>query len=128
VRSAANRSRRTGRIAVLTVVLTVVGLAGCASDSAPEVPAGPNGSPDPVLVAGRNVFARRCATCHGLGGGGGRGPKLSDGRVVQRYPDVADQVAVVTNGRGGMPKFGDVLDPDEIEAVVRYTREVLSAS
>jgi mono/diheme cytochrome c family protein len=112
----------------LTAVLGVVGLAGCTSGSAPEVPAGPNGSPDPVLVAGRDIFTRRCAACHGLGGGGGRGPKLADGRVVERYPEVADQIALVTNGRNGMPKFADVLDPGEIEAVVRYTREVLSAS
>ena len=42
------------------------------------------------------------------------------------YPDPADQVAVVTNGRGGMPAFGDKLTEEEIAAVVEYTRTVLA--
>jgi mono/diheme cytochrome c family protein len=71
------------------------------------------------------VIVSRCQTCHGASGGGSVGPKLSDGRVVEQYPDVADQIEVVTEGRGSMPAFGEKLDPDEIEAVVRYTREVL---
>ena len=42
------------------------------------------------------------------------------------YPDPADQIAVVTNGRGGMPAFGDRLSAEEIAAVVEYTRTVLA--
>jgi mono/diheme cytochrome c family protein len=46
--------------------------------------------------------------------------------VVAAYPDVAAQIDVVTNGKGdGMPAFADKLTAGEIEAVVRYTREVL---
>lgn len=97
-----------------------------ACGSAPEVPLGPDGKPDPVLVTGRDVFGSRCSSCHASDGGGGRGPKLSDGTVVAAYPDVAAQIDVVTNGKGdGMPAFADKLTAGEIEAVVRYTREVL---
>ena len=42
------------------------------------------------------------------------------------YPDPADQIAVVTNGRGGMPAFGEKLSEEEIAAVVEYTRTVLA--
>ena len=36
-------------------------------------------------------------------------------------------IQVVTEGKGsGMPSFDDKLDPDEIEAVVRYVRDVLN--
>ena len=68
------------------------------------------------------VFADRCAGCHGPDGGGGRGPQLSDGRVAAAFPDIEDQIVVVTEGRGGMPSFGDRLTPDEIRAVVAFSR------
>jgi mono/diheme cytochrome c family protein len=106
----------------------VVSLGACAPATAPEVPAaGPGGRPDPALVAGREIYTRRCAACHGTAGGGGRGPALDGDRLIERYPDPADQVRVVAEGRGGMPAFEGVLDPEELEAVVRYTREVLGA-
>jgi cytochrome c oxidase cbb3-type subunit 3 len=71
---------------------------------------------------GAEVYAARCAGCHGSDGGGGVGPQLSDGEVVDAFPDVADEVAVVTDGRGRMPAFGDRLSPAEIDQVVAYTR------
>ena len=42
------------------------------------------------------------------------------------FPDPQDQIAVVTHGRGGMPAFGERLSPEEIAAVVDYTRTVLA--
>jgi mono/diheme cytochrome c family protein len=68
------------------------------------------------------LFADRCAGCHGPDGGGGRGPQLSDGRAAARFPDIEDQIVVVTDGRGGMPAFGGRLSPDEIRAVVAFSR------
>jgi mono/diheme cytochrome c family protein len=77
-------------------------------------------------VDGANVFGDNCAVCHGGDGSGGIGPRLAGGRVVAVYPDPADQIAVVTNGRDGMPAFADTLSEDEIAAVVEYTRTVLA--
>ena len=51
------------------------------------------------LDLGERVFARNCASCHGRDGGAGVGPKLANGRVVERYPDPSDQRAIVVNGR-----------------------------
>jgi cytochrome c551 len=76
----------------------------------------------PAAVDGRAVFANRCASCHGSDGGGGLGPQLSGGRAAQRFPNIADQVGVITNGRGGMPAFGSKLSAAEIQAVAEYTR------
>jgi mono/diheme cytochrome c family protein len=47
--------------------------------------------------------------------------------MTERFPDVADQVALVSNGVSGtsMRAFSDVLSAEEIDAVVRYTRESL---
>jgi len=75
--------------------------------------------------SGAAIFATRCASCHGADGGGGFGPALGGGVVVDRFPDPKDQIAVVTNGRGSMPSFADSLTPEQIAAVVEYTRNDL---
>ena len=75
-----------------------------------------------VAIDGAAVFADRCAGCHGPDGGGGTGPQLSDGRVAAAFPNIEDQIVVVTEGRGGMPAFGDRLSADEISAVVAFSR------
>jgi mono/diheme cytochrome c family protein len=69
---------------------------------------------------GAQIFQAICATCHAKDGSGFVGPSLYD--VAQRYPDVADQIAVVTNGKGQMPSFADRLSPRQIRRVVEYTR------
>jgi mono/diheme cytochrome c family protein len=73
-------------------------------------------------VDGAAVFAENCATCHGADGSGISGPPLDDGIVVVNFPDIQDQIDVVTNGRGPMPAFGDRLSAEQIQAVVEYTR------
>jgi len=72
---------------------------------------------------GAGLYSANCASCHGSTGGGGVGPKLSGGAVVEAYPDVADEIDVVTNGQNGMPSFEERgLSAQEIEQVVEYTR------
>ena len=73
---------------------------------------------------GAAIYADNCASCHGGDGNGGVGPQLSDGAVVDAFPNEADQVRVVTNGRGGMPAFADRLSAEEIDQVVAYTRSL----
>ena len=107
------------------MLLVVLLAAACGSTAPPEVPAAADGSVDPVLVLGREVWGDHCSRCHGSDGGGRSGPRLNSGRVVERFPDVADQVDLIVQGRGGMPGFGERLSADEIDAVVAYTRDVL---
>jgi cytochrome c6 len=76
---------------------------------------------------GAEIYRSNCAACHGADGGGGRGPALGGGAVLARFPEVADQIAVVTDGRGGMPSFGGDLTPEQVEDVVDYTRTELGA-
>ncbi len=89
-------------------------------------------SPDRTATAapgaasdGATLFATNCAACHSADGSGGVGPPIGGGRVVEKYPEAADQILVVTNGRGGMPAFGTRLTPEEIAEVVRFTRTEL---
>jgi mono/diheme cytochrome c family protein len=90
----------------------------------------PAAHPDAVAAAGgvdgAAIFGQRCAGCHGGDGSGGIGPRLAGGRVVADFPEPQDQIAVVSNGRGGMPAFGERLKPEEVAAVVEYTRTVLA--
>jgi len=86
--------------------------------------------PAPIPYAGtantgKAIFQTRCAACHGADGGGGFGPALRGGVVVSDFPNVADQEAVVARGRGSMPAFADSLTPQQIAAVVDYTRHGL---
>lgn len=75
---------------------------------------------------GSAIYKAYCATCHGLNGQGFVGPRLA-GVVASKYPDVADQIAVVTNGRGEMPAWGGQLSEQQIRTVVGYTRTGLGS-
>ena len=112
------RLLRTGSLVAIALVTAFI-VSAC-TGRAPEVTVD-----DPVLIEGRELYISNCSACHGLGGGGGRGSKLNEGRLEQRLPDPADQIDVVANGRNDMPAFSGRLTESEIEAVVRYTREVL---
>jgi mono/diheme cytochrome c family protein len=106
--------------AVVVVTAVVLLAAACGGQSAPATPS------DPVLAQGQQIYNRNCASCHGKGGNGGMGKKLA-GVVANEYPNIADQEAVIAGGRGSMPAWKDKLTPEEIEAVARYTREVLGS-
>ena len=107
---------------MLTAAIVV---AGACTDEPPEVPVGPDGVPDEVLTLGREVYGTHCVNCHASDGGGGRGPKLAEGAVVEAFPDPGDQAAFIRAGKDVMPAFENRLSDAEIDAVVRYTREVL---
>lgn len=103
------------------IVGVALALSACGG-VAPEVAEGS----DQALFDGRTIWTGQCASCHGASGGGGRGPKLSDGRVLDRFPDAEEQASLVLDGRGGMPSFAGRLSEEEVGAVVRYTREILT--
>ncbi len=103
--------------------LLMAAVLGMACSSPPPVPGVEDGSADPALVRGREIWGRSCSSCHAPDGSGGRGPSLQ--AVEVRIPVFVDQVNVVADGRGSMPGFGGRYLPSELEAVVRYTREVL---
>lgn len=104
----------------LTLVAGVTLVAACSGGS--SSPAAPSG--DPVLTEGQQIYSQNCASCHGASGQGGYGKKLA-GVVTTKYPNIDDQIAVITNGKGAMPAFSKKLSAEQITAVARYTREVL---
>lgn len=60
------------------------------------------------------LFEKNCAKCHGKTGDGRHfaGPSLKTAKVADT-PN-GDLRAIIANGKGHMPKFGDKLTSDEI--------------
>ena len=95
-------------------------------EGAPQDPQEPSTTEtDQLLAGGAEIYDQRCASCHGSEGQGGQGPRLA-GTVVINYPDAAEQIDLVTNGRNAMPPFALSLTDEEIAAVVSFTRFGLS--
>ena len=107
------------QISALLIIGMLV-LVACSVTQTPSVPSG-----DPVLEDGRAIYIRNCASCHGSAGDGGQGPKLSEGKMMVEFEEISEQIDLVADGQGGMPAFSGRLTDEEIEAVVRFTREVL---
>ncbi len=81
---------------------------------------------DPAQVtAGRALYAANCAACHRADGGGLIGPNLTDeywihgGTPVDVHRTINDGVLVK-----GMPPWGKVLKPDDINALTAYVRSL----
>jgi mono/diheme cytochrome c family protein len=97
------------------------GTVACGQDSSGSGQASPSDAFDPATA-----FAQRCAMCHGADGQGAVGPQLNHGAGVRKYPNIEDEIAVVTHGRGGMPSFASQgMTAAQIRAVVEYTRDHL---
>lgn len=102
--------------------------------------------PEDPIELGKVVYEEAgCGACHGATGGGGTGPKLSEGETVKTFPDEAAHIEWVKSGsgpfkgqpygapdreggqrvanQGVMPAFSGTLDNEEIEAVVKFERE-----
>jgi mono/diheme cytochrome c family protein len=113
------------------VLVAAVALAGCGggSDSpSAATPPKPTGAlaGDAELLRGRTIYAKYCAACHGTAGEGSPGTVFVKGRLLRTMPTAADEAKVVREGRAVMPSFGETLTPAQLDAVVRYTREVLA--
>lgn len=79
------------------------------------------------IGAGRAIFQARCALCHGLNGGGGRGPDLRRPKLTHAN-DEAELKAVISTGiPPGMPAAW-YLSPDELANVATFVRSLSSVA
>ena len=101
---------------------------------------------DPLEVEAAEIYlAAGCSACHGVGGGGGLGYQLSDGEVLQTFPEAIDMMVHVARGssaitgevygaeradgnrrisgqRGNMPAQLNALSVEELELVIYHER------
>jgi cytochrome c oxidase cbb3-type subunit III len=74
-----------------------------------------------VVALGKQTFTQNCAACHRADAGGQIGPNLTDdywlhgGAIEQIHKTVVDGVL-----EKGMPPWGKVLKPNQLDAVVAY--------
>jgi len=74
-----------------------------------------------VVALGKQVFGQNCAACHRADAGGQIGPNLADdywlhgGTLEKIHKTVVDGVL-----EKGMPPWGKVLKPNQLDAVVAY--------
>jgi mono/diheme cytochrome c family protein len=82
-------------------------------------PARPESFTAEQVQAGADIYERNCSPCHG--------PRMLDPQSafnLRNFPqDQHDRfVASVTRGKNQMPPWGDMLKPDDIEALWAYVR------
>jgi mono/diheme cytochrome c family protein len=104
-------------VLVVTLVMGLVVIPALTDDSSEEIPS--------EGLAPDRLYTRHCSACHGAEGQGAIGPALGGGAVVEAYPDIDDQIQVITDGRGQMPPFGSSLNADDIRAIAEYERTEL---
>ncbi len=81
------------------------------------------------VEAGKTVFATTCASCHRADGGGLIGPNLTDefwlhgGKPTDIYKTIVDGVL-----EKGMPNWGKLLKPEQVQAVTAYVISIQGTS
>jgi mono/diheme cytochrome c family protein len=98
---------------ITAITLTAAVALGCATAAAQ----GAQIFPPEQIRAGAEIFARNCSPCHG--------PRMQDPESafdLRKFPrDQHDRfVSSVTRGKNQMPPWGDMLKPDDIEALWAY--------
>jgi cytochrome c oxidase cbb3-type subunit 3 len=82
----------------------------------------PNSRAD--LVSGELLFQNHCALCHGLKGGGGRGPMLTQTKL-SRAPDDTTLLKVIEDGiRGTEMPGADSMSEREMKQTAAYVRSL----
>lgn len=71
---------------------------------------------------GQRVFATQCNSCH-PGANAGIGPALYGPQFAERYPEDSVLIAVIHQGKGGMPAFSsDQVSDQDLVNMVAYMR------
>ena len=96
--------------------LPLMALLACGGSDNPAAHADLSAPPN-----GKAIFKQYCVTCHGADGKLGlNGAK----DLTQSQLDLDGRIAIITNGKNMMTPYGDVLSPQEIESVARYTLQL----
>jgi cytochrome c6 len=76
----------------------------------------------------KTAYKTNCVSCHGSDGAGtalGKSMQAADLRSqqVQSKSD-AELAQVITEGKNNMPAFKNMLNPEQVQGVVKYLREL----
>jgi len=124
---------KTGHLIILTALVWLGGVTTRAAQSPAATLKNPIASSPESIAAGKQVYTRTCAPCHGTSGEGGPGNDL-----IPAAPDLTDAAwdhgstdgEIFTSIKNGiapefnMTPFKDRLKDDEIWNVVNYLRSI----
>ena len=128
---------KTGHLVILTALVWLGGVTTRAAQSPAATLKNPIASSPESIAAGKQVYTRTCAPCHGTSGEGGPGNDL-----IPAAPDLTDAMwdhgssdgEIFTSIKNGiapdfnMTPFKDRLKDDDIWNVVIYLRSIAKKS
>lgn len=106
-------------LAATTLFLILSAAARGAPQQSHSAPSPPPATPD--AAAGKLIFEGHCALCHGIDGGGGRGPSLRRAKLLHAPDDEALKSLIENGIQPEMPPAW-FLAPEEIANVGAYVR------
>ena len=114
--------RRQFSIAALAPIgVLAISLAVALPAAAQQTSTAPNQPAPSETLDVNQVFASTCGWCHSDGGrAAGKGPQLMHSQRTDDF--LRDRIK--TGKSGAMPAFGEVFDDAQIDAIVKYIREL----
>ncbi|GAB6930415.1 cytochrome c-551 [Paenibacillus sp. JCM 10914] len=105
---------------MLFVLLSISACSGNGDGGAAEPEPAPGVTDGGTALDAQGIYKSNCVSCHGTDLQGQSGPNLQQvGQKLDR-----DQIyAIIKNGEGGMPAFGDRLQDDEIQVLADWLAE-----
>ncbi len=92
--------------------------------TAPVLPPEPQAGRSERVAAGAELYSATCAVCHGENGQGGIGRALNSEEYLTAFDDAYLKEAIASGRpRQGMPTWGKVLSPSQIEDLVTFMRD-----
>jgi len=128
------RHTRTALITALAVIALTAGLPGCIQESQPTGANARKGTPPAAgsgeagaapLTEGETIFRQMCVSCHGTAGNGRgsrSGPSLQRPELTHGSSRDAIMQSIRDGRPGGMPSFGHVLNPAQLESLATYVQ------
>ncbi len=80
------------------------------------------GNPEAIAEGEKLYRMLNCYGCHGLRGGGGMGPSLTNEEWKVGDGSDANLLRQVKQGLGNMPSYGDVIDEDQAWKIIAFVR------
>jgi cytochrome c oxidase cbb3-type subunit III len=112
------------RSAMLCLLLLCLGAIATATQDRTSGPAqNPLGRERSAIRAGKLVFENTCSVCHGVTGGGGRGPKLADSAQMREMTD-KEIFDVIRNGISGTEMMAFPISEGEDWQLVAFIRSL----
>lgn len=82
-----------------------------------------------AIAEGKALFKKyNCYACHGMAGGGGMGPNLTDEKWQTGDGSDASLLAQIREGKGNMPPFKTMITDDEAWKIIAFVRSLYKGS